>query len=46
MPERKWEKVEISFTDEERTSFRKAIIIFAIIEAIVLVPFVLYSILR
>lgn len=43
MPE-KWEKVEITLTDEERRSFRNALIIFAIIEALVLVPLVLYRI--
>jgi predicted nucleic acid-binding Zn ribbon protein len=44
MAERKWEKVDISFTDEERRSFRNALIIFAIIEALVLIPVVLYKI--
>lgn len=43
MAERKWEKVDISFTDEERKSFRNALIIFAIIEALVLIPFMLYK---
>lgn len=43
MPE-KWEKVEITFTDEERRSFKNALIIFAIIEALVLIPFMLYRI--
>lgn len=46
MAERKWEKVDITLTDEERSSFRKAIIIFAIIEALVLIPFLLHSIFR
>jgi predicted nucleic acid-binding Zn ribbon protein len=44
MAERKWEKVDISFTDEERKSFRNALIIFAIIEALVLIPVMLYKI--
>ena len=43
---RKWEKVDIVLTDEERRSFRNALIIFAIIEAAVLVPYVLYRLLR
>ncbi|HKR02853.1 MAG TPA: hypothetical protein VJT09_19400 [Pyrinomonadaceae bacterium] len=42
----KWEKVEITLTEEERTSFRSALIIFVIVEALVLVPFVLYKIFR
>lgn len=42
MAERKWEKVDITLTGEERRSFTKALIIFAIIEALVLVPFVLH----
>lgn len=42
----KWEKVDIIVTDEERKSFRNALIIFAIIEALVLVPSLLYLILR
>jgi predicted nucleic acid-binding Zn ribbon protein len=46
MAERKWEKVDISFTDEERKSFRNALIIFAIIEALVLIPVMLYKIFR
>lgn len=46
MAERKWEKVDITFTDEERKSFRNALIIFAIIEALVLIPVVLYKIFR
>jgi hypothetical protein len=45
MPE-KWEKVDMTLTLEERKSFRNALIIFAIIEALVLVPFVLYRIFR
>jgi predicted nucleic acid-binding Zn ribbon protein len=44
MAERKWEKVDISLTDEERKSFRNALIIFSIIEALVLIPVVLYKI--
>lgn len=43
---RKWEKVDIELTDEERRSFRSALIVFAIIEALVLVPYVLYRVLR
>ena len=43
---RKWEKVDIVLTDEERRSFKGAVIIFAIIEALVLVPYVLYTLLR
>jgi predicted nucleic acid-binding Zn ribbon protein len=46
MAERKWEKVDISFTEEERKSFRNALIIFAIIEALVLIPVMLYKIFR
>ena len=46
MAERKWEKVDISLTDEERKSFRNALIIFSIIEALVLIPAMLYRILR
>jgi predicted nucleic acid-binding Zn ribbon protein len=42
----KWEKVEFSFTDEERRSFRNALIIFAIIEALVLIPVLLLRIIR
>ena len=42
----KWEKVDIVLTNEERKSFRNALIIFAIIEALVLIPFLLYSMLR
>jgi hypothetical protein len=42
----KWEKVDIALTSEERRSFKNALIIFAIIEALVLVPFVLYKIFR
>jgi hypothetical protein len=42
----KWERVDISFTDEERKSFKNALIIFAIIEASVLIPFMLYRIFR
>ncbi len=44
MAERKWEKVDITFTAEERKSFRNALIIFAIIEALVLIPVMLYKI--
>lgn len=40
----KWEKVDMTLTGEERKSLRNALIIFAIIEALVLVPFVLYKI--
>ena len=40
----KWEKVEITFTDEERRSFKNALVIFAIIEALVLIPLMLYRI--
>ena len=46
MKMRKWEKVDIRLTDEERRSFRGAIIVFAIAEALVLVPYVLYTLLR
>ena len=46
MAERKWEQVDITLTDEERRSFTQALIIFAIIEALVLVPLVLYRIFR
>lgn len=46
MAERKWEKVDITLTDEERQSFRNALIIFAIIEALVLIPVMLYRIFR
>ncbi len=46
MAERKWEKVDITLTDEERKSFRNALIIFAIIEALVLIPAILYRIFR
>ncbi|MBA2734360.1 MAG: hypothetical protein H0U54_15970 [Acidobacteria bacterium] len=46
MAERKWEKVDITLTDEERKSFRNALIIFAVIEALVLIPAVLYRIFR
>ena len=42
----KWEKVEIKLTEEERKSFRSALIIFAIVEALVLIPFVLYKVFR
>lgn len=44
MAERKWEKVNITLTDEERRNFRNALIIFSIIEALVLIPAVLYKI--
>ena len=46
MAERKWEKVDISFTHEEQKSFRNALIIFAIIEALILIPVMLYRIFR
>jgi hypothetical protein len=46
MAERKWEKVDISLTDEECQSFRNALVIFAIIEALVLIPAMLYTIFR
>ncbi len=46
MAERKWEKVDITLTDEERKSFRNALIIFAVIEALVLIPAMLYRIFR
>lgn len=42
----KWEKVDMTLTDEESKSIKNALIIFAIIEALVLVPFVLYKIFR
>lgn len=40
----RWEKVDMTLTSAERKSFRNALVIFAIIEALVLVPFVLYKI--
>ena len=40
----KWEKVDMTLTGEERKSFRSALIILAIVEALVLVPFVLSKI--
>jgi hypothetical protein len=40
---RKWEEVDIKLTDEERRSFRSAIIVFAIIEALVFIPYMLYT---
>ncbi|HWT00004.1 MAG TPA: hypothetical protein VN256_07135 [Pyrinomonadaceae bacterium] len=43
---RKWEKVDVTLTDEERRSFRSAIIIFAIIESLVLIPYMLYTMFR
>ena len=43
---RKWEKVDIKLTDEERRSFRSAIIVFAIIEALVFIPYMLYTLMR
>ena len=46
MAERKWEKVDITLTKEERGSFRKALIIIVIIEALGLVPYMLYKILH
>ena len=42
----KWEKVDMTLTDEESKSIKSALVIFAIIEALVLVPFVLYRIFR
>ena len=42
----KWEKVDMTLTLEERKSFRNAFVIIAIIEALVLVPFMLYRIFR
>ena len=42
----KWEKVDMTLTSEESKSLKNALIIFAIIEALVLVPFVLYRIFR
>ena len=42
----KWEKVEIKLTEDERRSFRSALIIFVIVEALVLVPFVLSKVFR
>ncbi|HYG82651.1 MAG TPA: hypothetical protein VD861_19810 [Pyrinomonadaceae bacterium] len=43
---RKWEEVDIKLTDEERRSFRSAIIVFAIIEALVFIPCLLYTLIR
>jgi hypothetical protein len=42
----RWEKVDMTLTDEESRSVKSALIIFAIVEALVLVPFVLYRIFR
>lgn len=43
---RKWEKVDIKLTDEERRSFKSALIVFAIVESLVFIPYMLYTMLR
>ncbi len=43
---RKWEKVDILLTNEERQSFKSALIIFAIIEALVFIPYMVYTMLH
>lgn len=43
---RKWEEVDIRLTDEERRSLRSAAIVFAVIEALVFIPYVLYTLLH
>jgi hypothetical protein len=40
------EQIEDGTTPEDRKSFRNAVIIYAIIEALVLIPILLYLILR
>lgn len=46
MSEKDSDRIDVTDTEEDRKQLRNAVIIFAIIEALVLIPVVIYLILR